>query len=345
MATNYYEAWLETQRSVAERIKGGSPIMSLDKANWIKTPYDARSAAMIHPDNGFYTMGSTTFINEIPVGWNTGKHCHGEESIYILAGEGFSIVGERRYVWKAGDALEIYHGVVHQHFNSDSRPVRYLSAMATDVELEMKILSLEHYEDAARTTPEKLAIASDVPLGHFEWTGRTFSYDPLHVLNAEPNLQADQMKQVGLMKALREKYENGRVLIRKEEMPTAEDSQGGGTNWSLITRDAGFTHTMIHIDFIKELIPHSQSGRHAHGEALVYMLEGKGYSIIESEKYDWKAGDWIHVKGPYTDHQHFNPYDETVRYLRVGSLPRHVYPNYDCKEQFSNAEPLTSNGL
>ena len=65
---------------------------------------------------------------EIPVGWQTGKHVHGEESIHILKGQGFSIINGQRFDWKDGSTLQIPYRAEHQHFNTGDEPALLLSA-------------------------------------------------------------------------------------------------------------------------------------------------------------------------------------------------------------------------
>ncbi len=60
-----------------------------EELEWLETPQDFRIALIAGPETGFRTWGSESMIAEIPPGWHTGKHEHGEEGIYILEGEGF----------------------------------------------------------------------------------------------------------------------------------------------------------------------------------------------------------------------------------------------------------------
>jgi len=78
---------------------------------------------------GFSTSG-VAMLSEIPAEWHTGKHSHGEEAIYIVHGQGFSIVDGLRYDWEKGSCLFMPYGSVHQHFNSGEDTARYFSAMA-----------------------------------------------------------------------------------------------------------------------------------------------------------------------------------------------------------------------
>ena len=50
----------------------------------------------------------------------------------------------------------------------------------------------------------------------------------------------------------------------------------------------------------------SNDRKHRHSyETIIFVLEGRGYSIVEDEKVEWEAGDAIHIP-PWAWHQHFN---------------------------------------
>ncbi|MCH8023010.1 MAG: cupin domain-containing protein, partial [Thaumarchaeota archaeon] len=63
--------------------------------------------------------------------------------------------------------------------------------------------------------------------------------------------------------------------------------------------------------------PGEISGRHAHMEAILYVLEGKGYTEVDGEKVPWETGSSIHVPGPQTMHQHFTGGTVECRHLRI----------------------------
>ncbi|MDP2719973.1 MAG: cupin domain-containing protein [Dehalococcoidia bacterium] len=59
--------------------------------------------------------------------------------------------------------------------------------------------------------------------------------------------------------------------------------------------------------FIQRIVKHS--GCHIHqGGLAIYVLEGKGYSVVDSVRYDWEEGDLIvlPIKAGGVEHQHFN---------------------------------------
>lgn len=54
------------------------------------------------------------------------------------------------------------------------------------------------------------------------------------------------------------------------------------------------------------------SGKHRHqGGLVIYVLEGKGYSIVEGERWDWEKGDVVllPMQPGGVEHQHFNLLD------------------------------------
>ncbi len=59
--------------------------------------------------------------------------------------------------------------------------------------------------------------------------------------------------------------------------------------------------------FKQDIRQHSGSHRHQ-GGLVIFCLEGKGYSVVDGVRHDWKEGDLILL--PYkpggVEHQHFN---------------------------------------
>ncbi len=75
----------------------------------------------------------------------------------------------------------------------------------------------------------------------------------------------------------------------------------------------------VNIGIIK---PGGNDGKHRHYyETLMFILEGRGYSVIEGEKVDWEAGDAIYLP-PWSWHQHFNgDTQKELKYLATTNSP------------------------
>lgn len=78
---------------------------------------------------------------------------------------------------------------------------------------------------------------------------------------------------------------------------------------------------------ISELPPGGCSKKHRHiNEAIIYILSGKGYTIIHKEgepekKYEWEEGDLLSVP-LFAWHQHFNADpNKPARYLAITNVP------------------------
>lgn len=76
----------------------------------------------------------------VPTKWNlfaheirshSGRHVHqGGLSLFILKGNGYSVVDKVRYDWSEGDLIVLpvkKGGVEHQHFNSSDKPSRWFA--------------------------------------------------------------------------------------------------------------------------------------------------------------------------------------------------------------------------
>jgi gentisate 1,2-dioxygenase len=73
---------------------------------------------------------------------------------------------------------------------------------------------------------------------------------------------------------------------------------------------------------ITTIDPSSNDRKHRHSyETIIFVLEGRGYSIVEEERVEWEAGDAIHIP-PLACHQHFNSDpDKEVKFLSGTNAP------------------------
>jgi len=69
------------------------------------------------------------------------------------------------------------------------------------------------------------------------------------------------------------------------------------------------------------LEPGGQTGDHRHAyEATMYVLAGRGHSIVEGVRYEWSAGDALYTP-PWCWHQHVAAADSRVEYVTATNMP------------------------
>ncbi len=101
----------------------------------------------------------------------------------------------------------------------------------------------------------------------------------------------------------------GKVIIKGSEVPWEQSRQGltrtyiNEENWDQIA-------TPDWEIFIQRILKHS--GCHVHqGGLCIYVLAGKGYTVVDGARYDWEKDDLIilPIKPGGVQHQHFNADD------------------------------------
>lgn len=121
-------------------------------------------------------------------------------------------------------------------------------------------------------------------------------------------------------KATRDKARQGKKIIKGKEIPWQVGRQG----------IIGYYHTeplqghaMENLRmFVHEIRTHS--GRHVHqGGFNLFVLKGKGYTVVDGKRFDWSAGDLILLpfKKGGVEHQHFNVDNRPSKWLAFSSIP------------------------
>jgi len=68
---------------------------------------------------------------------------------------------------------------------------------------------------------------------------------------------------------------------------------------------------------LSEILPGKSNRYHKHhNEAAIYIIEGKGYSLIQGKKYEWEAGDFLYVP-PMNWHAHYNTGEKRVLWMGI----------------------------
>lgn len=285
----FYDEWLETPRRIDQELWNSPAVARDDEIPWVTTPQDAKVKLMVANQLGYATMGSNVLKAEIPVGWHTGRHRHGEESLHVLEGQGFSIIEGQRFDWHAGSTLQIPFWAEHQHFNTGTSPVLYLSAMAFDLERFVHLARLEQLDVCGPNDPSELALlpperSQYYPSGvraaiHLEDTPTDASYEPQ-----------------GAIAAVKNQHHFTQYLV----VPA-----NGFRSLSV-----AITHQWIEP-------PWHHSGRHKHLEAVVYAVEGEGYTDMQGKRVPWKKGDVLYVPPAMWEHEHTNDNPHPIKQLRI----------------------------
>jgi quercetin dioxygenase-like cupin family protein len=305
---DFYSDWLRASARIDAAV-GHGPVVARGRGlEWIETPQDARVAMLIGGAAGFPTQGTALLRAEIPADWRTGRHVHGEEAIHVIAGTGYSVIGGARYDWKPGTTLHIPYRAEHQHVNTGDTPAVYVSALTQDLDFAVNLGRLEQLEEKAQGHTD-LDRRYPAETSQFAADGRRIA---LHIEDAIDE-KARRLSGHAHPKAGKGAHRHAGIWI----LMGGSESPSDETN--------GFRAKATAMTNIFEETPHSSSHKHTHTEAMLYVLEGRGYSLIDGKRYDWEEGDAVHVPPRMTEHEHFNDSDARTRTLRIEFGIRYFY--------------------
>lgn len=118
------------------------------------------------------------------------------------------------------------------------------------------------------------------------------------------------------MKRYREQYLSLKVLAKGDEEKFVYQPLRGGYGSQLVSPWKGYATRTIEMGLL-ELPPGHHKNTHRHSEeAILFILEGKGYSIVEGVKIEWEAGDALTVPA-WLWHSQWNPGPGIVRYFTL----------------------------
>jgi quercetin dioxygenase-like cupin family protein len=105
---------------------------------------------------------------------------------------------------------------------------------------------------------------------------------------------------------LKERNLKGPVVIRSEDREMFQARQGKLRFYMdpVTYKETPLQQWRVFIHTIT-----TKSGRHRHqGGLLIFVVEGKGYSIVDGERWEWEKGDLVllPMKPGGVEHQHFN---------------------------------------
>lgn len=269
--TSFLDEWRERRRILAPG------------ANVRMTRSDARRASvgfLCGGDSGIPMRMIDARVIELAPGERTSTHRHSHDAVcFVLEGQGVTTIGSERYAWMRWDALHTPSWSWHRHENTGKGPARLLAI--TDAPLNAT-LGLSRIEDAGDVPPEP--------------------DEPLRI----PRLSSDRGydAEVASAAAMWEARRSARRHTSFGDL-TLRSSPRGSRTALLVDQSLGYRTTGLSIALF-QIPPGGKQANHRHpGEALLYIVEGRGHSMVDGERYEWSQGDGV-IVNQYVWHQHFN---------------------------------------
>jgi len=105
----------------------------------------------------------------------------------------------------------------------------------------------------------------------------------------------------------RENKKRSIFLVRGDEIPWEINPQGK-MKWYL---HPAFEHTVLQtlVVYLQEIPPGSSSGKQKYqGGTVIYVVEGRGHTVIDDESYSWERDDVVQlpIRPDGIVYQHFN---------------------------------------
>lgn len=247
-------------------------------------------------------------------------HRHTVEAvIYIKQGLGYSVIDGVKYPWEAGDLLCVPVFAWHLHHNELDVPLIHLAAttgplsmyMGTAIYEDDRYPELWVYADRGEE-----AMRSLIP-GAAETPTTKVDFDPSRWRPSESagdglTPGALYFQQLSYAEEEEKRRRAGPVLVKGKELNFGSTPMGRMAY--AVDPRLGF-HVKLLSTVFTEVPPGKHSGAHRHlYEETDYVLQGRGYAIVDDQRYDFKEGDTL-ILPVFSWHQYFNTGDETVRFL------------------------------
>ena len=260
------------------------------------------------------TALQTVAVFEQIIRRHSGMHRHqGGVAIYVLEGEGHTIVDGERYDWTAEDLLLLPikpGGVAHQHFNRHAdKPARWLAfiPMAFQEYLASEVVQIEtspdwrspEVPDAKRKSVEDAGTLAP---------SRTVASTAQARENTVPERDATLLDSLfQLRDDYRASSQSGLRVVRGRDLPW-ENNRQGRMRWYLhpCKKDTALRSLIV---YVQEIPPAGKSGRQrCPGGLIHYMLAGRGAVEIDAKRYEWETGDCVAlpIMSDGVEYQFFN---------------------------------------
>jgi gentisate 1,2-dioxygenase len=300
-------------------------IVRKEDVELVETPRGVRTGCYIGTDGDRPSRLIDAYVHEVDPGVVSTIHRHSWDAVMLIVeGHGWTEVNGVRYEYKPWDSVYIPAWAWHRQGNDGNKTARF---MTFGTEPQASVCGAAFIEDAGKTWFDQLPappISSPGPMGADAYARR------LRRLDEHWNA-----------------YRNGRIHVAYEDLTLLVNPKGTRSTFMLDeflgSKTSGLTLAM------NQMAPSKWQKKHRHGgEAWLYALEGRGHSVVDDVRYDWKEGDLV-VVDHWAWHQHFNSDPElTARLIRVHTgaslydAMRAVLDPINLEEEEQGSEPDVS---
>ena len=292
----------ERELAARERRKKSPVVIKRESIKFEPSSYKGiHIGYIVSPHLGIENRNISLEVHRLLPGAHTEAHRHNEVVCHVLNGRGYSIIDGKKYEWDKHDSIHIQKGAWHQHFNANANePAHILVGKPTPV--------LEHFSPHAIVY--KGDSFSDQPDDFKPEHPFTHEHVTVDYVGGQKWMSHLQLATHERLAQQEEHRRQARVLLKASEAVIERSEHKGDWKVGLIDEYLGFDNRILAM-YIHQMPPNAFTETHKHGEAIVYVLSGRGYTIVEGERYDWRSGDCIFVT-PAIWHQHFNADPEQV---------------------------------
>ena len=315
------------EREIAARARRAAtpPVLRREDVVFEPTSYKGvEVGSIVAPHLGIEVRNITLEIHRLLPGAHTESHRHNEAVYHVLNGRGWSVIDGLRFDWGPHDSIHVQMGAWHQHHNADpDAPAHLLVGSPGPI--------IEHISPFADVF--KGDSFSDMPDDYRPEHPFTHERVEVGYVGGQKWMSQVQLATHERRAAREEVKRSARVILPAAEAVIERSEHRGDWKVGLIDRYLGFDNRVLAM-YVHQMPPASHTETHKHGEAIVYVLSGRGYSIVEGERFEWRAGDCIFVK-PGQWHQHFNSDPDLVSQhiaLYIQPLKEHVYESAELIE-------------
>lgn len=269
------------------------------------------------PVGGLYPA-VTVSINVLLPGEQTKPHRHNSSVVnFAIQGSGRSTIGGRTIEWSQYDTWTTPPWMVHYHAN-DTDEIQVRMSYSNSGLLDL--LGVHVFEDTGDLDPDQ-PLGDAIAETELSARGETIGDDGAALLTYEQLLSPDPPYQPSLhwpypeihkrlqaLHALGQEYKGRRLFLMY-------DRNTGRTQGTTSTFFA--TVTMRPAGIVDE--PH----RHT-SAAVNYIFEGRGWSIVGGQRYEWGAGDLMLTAPGWMNHGHATYEEEDVYELTIQDSPLQI---------------------